>query len=257
MLHELTFRHGNFMSGCTARVDKHFEGYHTVQFMTDGAVEIFYDEQHYELRGQWFWPAYPGPHIRFHAARGVHSWDHRYVAFNGPLVNRWKAAGLWLPAPQLMPAGRDYPALFDELLKNLSRSDRWGSLRAANLLESILVDLAESRTQSSAREPWLEEVLEQLDSQQDFCPDYEAIATRCGMALSTLRRRFRDVTGSTLHGYVLQNRMARARELLGNGDLPLKAIAERLGYNDVYFFSNQFRQHAGVPPAAYRRSRQA
>ena len=76
------------------------------------------------------------------------------------------------------------------------------------------------------------------------------------MGLSTLRRRFRLAIGQSLHEWVLQRRLARARQLLGETNRPIKAIAAELGYNDVFFFSNQFRQHAGVSPAAYRKSRQ-
>jgi len=50
--------------------------------------------------------------------------------------------------------------------------------------------------------------------------------------------------------------VAKARQMLGETELPLKTIADRLGYRDVYFFSRQFRKLSGVPPAAYRRSRQ-
>ena len=77
------------------------------------------------------------------------------------------------------------------------------------------------------------------------------------MGLSTLRRRFKIATGSTLHQYVMQRRMGRAKELLGQTELPLKAIAAQLGFSDVYFFSSQFRQQVGVAPAAYRKSRQS
>jgi len=44
--------------------------------------------------------------------------------------------------------------------------------------------------------------------------------------------------------------------MLVHTDEPIKMIAARLGYNDVYFFSRQFRLITGVPPAIYRRSRQ-
>jgi len=77
------------------------------------------------------------------------------------------------------------------------------------------------------------------------------------MGLSTLRRRFRQTTGTSIHAYALQCRIAAAREMLGSTDLAIKEVASRLGYTDVYFFTRQFRQLSGVPPAAYRRSRQA
>jgi iron complex transport system substrate-binding protein len=86
--------------------------------------------------------------------------------------------------------------------------------------------------------------------------DYDAIAAKLGMAESTLRRRFRDATGVPPHEFVLQARVNEARRLLGETNDPIKRIAQRLGYRDVYFFSRQFRQFAGVPPALYRKSRQ-
>jgi transcriptional regulator GlxA family with amidase domain len=86
--------------------------------------------------------------------------------------------------------------------------------------------------------------------------DYAGIARKLGMAESTLRRRFREATGVPPHEYVLQARVNEARRLLGETDHPIKRVAQQLGYRDVYFFSRQFRQFAGVPPALYRKSRQ-
>jgi AraC family transcriptional activator FtrA len=59
-----------------------------------------------------------------------------------------------------------------------------------------------------------------------------------------------------MHDHVLQSRLASARTLLAETDLPLKAISERLGYDSVYFFARQFRQRIGVTPGLYRKSRQ-
>ena len=39
-------------------------------------------------------------------------------------------------------------------------------------------------------------------------------------------------------------------------DLPVKEIAEQLGYSDVYFFTRQFHRYIGLPPAKFRKIRQ-
>ena len=44
--------------------------------------------------------------------------------------------------------------------------------------------------------------------------------------------------------------------MLGETDWPLKAVAEKLGYNDVVFFAAQFKSIAGVAPGEYLKSRQ-
>jgi AraC-like DNA-binding protein len=251
---DLLFLHCGFVPECRARVDKHFDGYHTLQYMAAGAIEVAYDQQRSMLRGSWFWPAYPGPHIRFHAAPASASWIHRYVAFRGPLVSRWVSQGLWLHKPQPALAGTPWTRDFDLLLEQVRRGGRWGTLAAINQLERILIELAEQRAPDRAAEPWLDALLERLESLEPFDP--EQFAQEHGMALSTLRRRFRAATGAALHDSAVQHRIARAREHLAETDEPIKSIARRLGYNDVYFFSRQFRQHTGLPPAVFRRTRQ-
>ncbi|MBC8101514.1 MAG: helix-turn-helix transcriptional regulator [Cytophagales bacterium] len=262
---DLLFLHSNRDPHCAARVDKHFDGYYTLQFleMGGGAVELWYDDRYHLLDGDagaWFWPAFPGPRIRFHPAPGHSSWRHRYAAFQGPKVARWIADGLWLPAPQLVTPEADAAARFDGLLALLKGTARnlWRSARAANLVEGFLLELAEARAPETSPiplpAPWLADVFEALSA--DLTLDCARLAKRLDMAPSTLRRRFRQTVGTPLHEYTLGERIARARALLGETDLPIKAVAERLGYHDVYFFTRQFRQRTGVPPAAYRRSRQ-
>ena len=253
----LAFLHSGANPVCSTLVDKHFDDYFTLQFMDRGSIELYYGDSRHELRGSWFWTCYPGPRVRFHPACDGSTWSHRYVAFRGDLVGRWIAAGLWFAQPQPAPEGIDCLAMFDELLKHAQGADRWAALRAANQLEGILLALAEARSQPAPRELWLNEALEGLRAEESYMPDYALLAARCGMGLSTLRRRFKQATGTALHAYVLQRRLARARELLGESDLPVKAIAEQLGYCDVFFFTRQFHRMVGVTPVAYRRSRQS
>lgn len=237
-------------------MDKHFEGYCSLQYMARGAVELSYDDENHALSGKWFWPAFPGPTIRFHAAAGKAHWDHRYVAFQGPLMNRWRADGLFLKAPQEAPAGEKWAEMFDVLLNEARRGGRWGTLRAINQLERILLMLAEQRHETGVDVPWLSELLDQLNQCDTFTTNYDSFASRAGMSLSTLRRQFKRLTGVALHTYAMQCRSAKAREMLGDSSLSIKQIAASLGYGDVYFFSKQFKKAIGTPPAEYRRSRQ-
>lgn len=137
------------------------------------------------------------------------------------------------------------------------RPSRQARLRAINLLEAILLERAERHAAASPNRPaWLSEVCEALADFSVDEPDYDELAADHGMALSTLRRRFREATGVSLHRYRIDCRIAGARRLLGESDEPIKRIAYRLGYRDVHYFTRQFSLHAGVPPQAFRRSRQ-
>jgi AraC-like DNA-binding protein len=259
----LTFLYGESVPRCTHHIDKQFQGYSTLQYMSGGgAVDLAVADRTWRLEGRWFWSAYPGPKIRFHVAAGSKAWQHRYIAFRGPLVERWTREGLFPIDPQPAPPTRDYGDAFDALLEHALKGDRhrWGHRRAIHLLEGILIDLAEDRAKVERHPAWLRTVVDRLRGGASAGAgeeiDYDALAADVDMAGSTLRRRFRDATGLAPHQFVLQHRVAEARRMLGETDIPIKSIARQLGYRDVYFFSRQFRQLAGVPPALYRKSRQ-
>ena len=44
-------------------------------------------------------------------------------------------------------------------------------------------------------------------------------------------------------------------ELLESGKMSVSAIAELAGYENVYYFSNVFKQRVGVPPGQYMRDK--
>ena len=235
-------------------VDKHLHGYSTIQFVTRirGTLFLAYDEREWHLReGEWFFPANPGPHLRFHPLQAGDCWHHRHIGFQGPLVEAWRAAGLWPDAPQLAPPGADWPRRMDEIIVWVRQSQQLSRWRAINALESLLLELAQARQSLNAPDAWLESVLQRLDAGADL----KNLAHELGMSPTLLRRRFKAATGLTMQDHVLQKRLAMARALLADTDLPLKAIAAQLGYSSEAFFSRQFKAHSGVAPGAFRRSR--
>lgn len=273
---DLQFLHGQHTSRCTARVDKIFHGYRSLQYSTKGQVELSYDDTRHLIEAPAFWPAYEGPHIRFHAAPALtkaiatHTsrtsfpayqswWEHRYIAFQGPLADRWAAAGLFPSSPQSAPRGLAHQHAFDEMLALTRTISRWSQLRAINMLEAVLLELAEQRTQSQSDESFVTQVTQLLNltmHQPERDIDYARIASQLNMGLSTLRRRFTQAAGTPMHAWVLNARMSAAMQWLGETDWPIKTIAHKLGYRDIYFFTRQFGQKVGVPPSAYRKSRQ-
>ncbi|MEM6551394.1 MAG: helix-turn-helix transcriptional regulator [Planctomycetota bacterium] len=255
----LRFLHGSHRPQCVASVDKRFD-YHTLQLMTAGAIELSYGGDRYRLEGGWSWPAYPGPHIRFHEHPAGRPWNHRYIAFEGGPVPVWEARGLLQKAPVAIDDAEQLDGLaarFDGLLAHATSYSRFDHLRAVNELERLLIELAElSQTAPHLSSGWMEAVLAEIqDWQQD--PDYDALAERLGMSTTTLRRKFQQATGLSLHAFRIQHRVTTARQMLGETDDSIKSIAHRLGYNDVHYFTRQFTQAAGISPGRFRDTRQA
>ena len=251
-MEDLTFLVSSYVPHANHRVAKHLIGYSTLQYMEHGSLEAHYDEEVYQMTGQWFWPAHPGPYISFHRTENCCSWSHRHIAFQGSRFSQWVSEGVWLNRPQRAPEGYDWPKEFDDLRLLAASRSRWNRLRATNVLEGILLVLAEARNAIPEQEPWLNRVLSLLD---DPKIPLNEIATLEGMGLSTLRRRFQLATGTPIHQHRVNCRIARARTMLQETDLPLKVIASRLGYQNEYFFNRQFSQYVGLPPSRYRQTR--
>lgn len=63
---------------------------------------------------------------------------------------------------------------------------------------------------------------------------------------------FKQKTGQGYKDYVISRRMEQAKKLLGNPDLKLADVAERIGYQDVRHFTQVFRKKFEMTPTEYR-----
>lgn len=85
----------------------------------------------------------------------------------------------------------------------------------------------------------------------------EETADYCGVSSFYLSHVFSRYTGTTFSENLLSVRMQAAVELLENPEIPLKEIARRTGYSDIYYFTKVFKKHFLLPPGAYRRNKLA
>ncbi len=67
-----------------------------------------------------------------------------------------------------------------------------------------------------------------------------------------LLRIFKKKEGVTILQYINDLKLSAARQLLAEGELPVKEIAERLGFASQGYFGRFFRNKTGMTPNAYR-----
>ncbi len=82
----------------------------------------------------------------------------------------------------------------------------------------------------------------------------EQLAAREGVSARTLARRFADQLGVSPGQWLLARRIAAARELLESTDLPLAAVARRVGLSSPTNLRRRFLRAVGTTPGAYRRA---
>lgn len=81
----------------------------------------------------------------------------------------------------------------------------------------------------------------------------DQLAARTLMSPRSFARHFKQATGTTPHAWLLAQRMQLAEELLETTDLPVDAIARRVGFGTAAALREQFVRRRGVPPSDYRR----
>ena len=81
----------------------------------------------------------------------------------------------------------------------------------------------------------------------------DEIAAYVNLSPKYLSTIFKRETSCTLSDYIRNERIAFAKRLLKQTNLPISMISENVGYDSLSYFSTVFRQVAGCSPREYRR----
>jgi AraC family transcriptional regulator, alkane utilization regulator len=83
------------------------------------------------------------------------------------------------------------------------------------------------------------------------------LAERVGLSPSALRQRFADLLGQPPMQYLTRWRLTLAASKLRSSDRAIAQIAEEFGYESESAFNRAFKREFEMPPAAWRRQRDA
>ncbi|NJL38931.1 MAG: helix-turn-helix transcriptional regulator [Leptolyngbyaceae cyanobacterium RM2_2_4] len=83
-------------------------------------------------------------------------------------------------------------------------------------------------------------------------PSLLQLAHQVGLNDYKLKVGFRQMFGTTVFGYLYQQRMQQAQELLMTGELSVATVAETMGYTSLSAFSAAFKRKFGVNPNSYK-----
>ena len=79
------------------------------------------------------------------------------------------------------------------------------------------------------------------------------LATECGISVRHFGRAFRQSTGTSPHRWLVERRVARAQQMLGDGIASIAAIAQACGFADQSHLTRAFIANVGASPARWRR----
>ncbi|RIQ32484.1 AraC family transcriptional regulator [Jiangella rhizosphaerae] len=80
----------------------------------------------------------------------------------------------------------------------------------------------------------------------------ESLGAVAGLSRAAFARRFTALVGSSPLAYLTWWRMTTAARLLADTDLPVGAVARRVGYTSEFAFAAAFKREYARPPGRYR-----
>ena len=139
------------------------------------------------------------------------------------------------------------------------RGDDLGALQSRLFLRAMILHLWEEITHPppSAADLALDEIVRKIQMEPGKRWTLEELAQRAHLSRAQFVRRFSAVTGLSPTRFIIQARLERARQLIQETNMPLGQIATALGYEDVAFFSRQYKHYAGYAPNRLRLERAA
>lgn len=143
----------------------------------------------------------------------------------------------------------------DYLLKPFSKND------IEDTLEKIIEKIKEEKTHTtldelvdnSEKKDLEKKILKHL-SETDF--SLKKLAQELNFNVSYLSQLIKKELGISFQDYLIQERMKKAQLLLLTTELKIYEIAEAVGFEDMNYFSQRFKQIVGMTPRAYKKSHQ-
>ncbi len=131
-------------------------------------------------------------------------------------------------------------------------------LLSETLLTLVLAELAAAlTTQPQGTNPTgtlnVDRALEYIEANLAENIGLNEIAQALGVSPYHFSRGFKSNTGLSPHQYVLERRVARAREMLAGGHTTLAEIAYAVGFSSQAHMTDVFRKRLGITPGAYRK----
>lgn len=85
----------------------------------------------------------------------------------------------------------------------------------------------------------------------------ESLAAMVYLTPDYLSHIFKDATGSSVTGFIINERIKEAERLLAGTDKSIRDIAIACGFPSISYFSKQFRRATGVSPREFRKGKTA
>ncbi|MEH7235733.1 response regulator transcription factor [Bacillus sp. JJ1562] len=144
--------------------------------------------------------------------------------------------------------------VFDYLLKPIDEEELRACLVKWLEKSTTIVNKENDVSEEILPATSIEKVLEYISKTPLNQLNLKDAASHIHMNPSYLSQLFKQQLNKKFVDYVTEIKIQEGKKLLANTTLRMSEIADRLGYADVAYFSNNFKRMTGLSPSDYRKS---
>jgi len=108
------------------------------------------------------------------------------------------------------------------------------------------------QTTQQRRKSVFDEAVQVIEREYATDLDLDALARRIATSRRQLQRVFAEVGNTSFREYLATVRMRHAAALLREGAIPVREVAQSVGYRQPAQFAKAFRRHHGAPPSSIK-----
>lgn len=234
-------------------VDTHFHDFFEMEYILSGSGTYTVDGTAYPVEAGDLFFLTP---LNFHCV-DIRCAELYNVMFSGNICSGTFLQSLTKNAPIALKTKGQTGHCFEVLLQELCQSADDQEL-SITLLNAILGKL-ERETVKESREKNLNAVSRaELYILTNFRNEISLneVANEVALAPTYFSRLFKAKTGVNFKTYLNNMRFEYAKKLLDHSDMTVMQVCADCGFKDYPNFIRRFKQHTGLYPAQYRKSRQ-
>jgi len=188
-------------------------------------------------------------------------WKEYWVGFAGDHADRLFRNKLFEPQKPVYHIGLNQEVIGDfEQIMQLCRDQTPGfQIRLGALVLLLLAHIHAAEISShvtNTDNELIQTARTVMQLNLDAGIETEQIADEIGIEYTYLLKIFRTHTGLTPYQYFLQLRIHRAKELLADPALSIKAISSMMNFENQYYFSRLFKRKTGLSPSEWKADRE-
>lgn len=182
-----------------------------------------------------------------------YSWETKWVVWNGEEAEKLIKMKYFSPKKPVIKNAYSTISTTHAKLETLIDKETPGGIleRKLTILNMLLELHKRSNTLTSSNANTVKIAIDYINANLAKDISLEEVARHSGFSIPHFRRIFNAKTGVSPKEFITSRKISKAKEYLFSR-IPVKAVAEMVGFNDEFYFRKVFKKVTGITPGKFQ-----